>query len=99
MMRYGAKALAHLAGDALCGRVRRDERRVLGFQCLELLHQGVERRIADGRPAQDVVPIVVEANLLPQVFHAADDPRARRSFDLDPSLAHRSLGEGGCVRA
>jgi hypothetical protein len=84
-MHYGAEALTHLTGDTLCGRVRRDERRVLGFQCLELLHQGIVRRIADGRPVQGIVPIVVVANLLPQVFHAADDPRARRPFDLGRS--------------
>ena len=51
-MRHRAEALTHLAGDALGWRVRRHQVWIVGFQCLELAHQRVIRRITDGRPVE-----------------------------------------------
>ncbi len=63
------KALARFTSDALGRRVRRDQFRMFCLQALQLLHQAVKLRIADLRRVQDVIEVLVAADLFAQ-FHA-----------------------------
>ena len=68
-MRDLDESLARLAADALRGRIRRNERWVLGFQILQLLHQLVEIGVADFGIVEDVIEVFVVANLLAQSLY------------------------------
>src|SRR5258706_16357965 len=64
----GPELFRGLAADALGGRIRREELGMPGFEILELAHELVVRLIGDGRLREDVVPVIVGAQLLPQLF-------------------------------
>src|ERR1019366_3937843 len=62
------ESLARLASHALRRRVRRNQRRMLRLEPLELVHQRVEIGVRDLRIVQHVIAILVVPNLLAQSF-------------------------------
>src|ERR1700690_4022792 len=88
-MRYLDESLARLPPNALRGRIRRDQLRVLRLQILQMLHQLVEIEIADFRLVYHVVQIFVAADLLAESLNRFFGVFARGSHRADYS---RSLG-------
>ena len=60
------ESLAGLAAYALGGRIGRDQRGMLGFEVLQLLHQLVEFGVADFGIVEDVIEIFVVADFFAQ---------------------------------
>src|SRR5438067_4941773 len=65
------EAFAGLAAHALRRRIGRDEFRVRGLQLQQLLHQQIEFGVADLGVVEDVVTMLVVADLFAQRFHLA----------------------------
>jgi len=70
VMRDRAEALSRLTSHALRGGVGCDQLRKQRFESLKLLQQRVVRRIANRRPIEDVVAVVVMADLASECFDA-----------------------------
>ena len=62
------EALARLASNTLRGRVRRDQLRVRRLNLFELLHEQIKFSVADFRIVEDVIAVLVMANLIAQRF-------------------------------
>jgi hypothetical protein len=58
-----------LAPHALGGRIGRDKLRILGLQLLKPAHQFVKLEVGDFRVIQDVVPILVVADIISELFN------------------------------
>src|SRR5580692_7689005 len=67
-MRHFDESLARLAANALRGRVRCHQIRMLRFQILQLPHQLVELAVVDLRIVYNVIEVFVMTDLLPQGF-------------------------------
>src|SRR4051812_3638214 len=66
----GREAFGGTSGDALGGRIRRDEIRVLGFDPFELVQEAIELLVGDLRGVVDVVAFLVVADLIAQLGQA-----------------------------
>ena len=62
------ETLTRLATDTLGRGIRCHQLRMFGFQLLELGHQPVELGVAEFGLVQDVVPVLVIADLVAQGF-------------------------------
>ena len=60
------EAFAGRSAHALRGRVRRDQFRVCGLELLQLVHQPVEFGIGNRRAVEQVIAMLVQADLFPQ---------------------------------
>ena len=77
------EALARLAANALRGRVRRDEPGMRGFKALEFLHQLIEVGVGELGGVEDIVEMLVAADLVAQLV------------DLPPCGPGFIFGDGG----
>ena len=60
------KALTRLAANALRGRIRRNQFRVLSFDFLELLHEPVKLGIRNLRRVKHVIKVLMAADFIAQ---------------------------------
>ena len=60
--------LRRLAPHSLGRRIGRDKLRILGLQLLKPAHQFVKLEVGDFRVIQDVVPVLVVADIIAELF-------------------------------
>src|SRR4029077_6401616 len=75
------ESLAGPAPDSLCRRIRSNQRGMFSLKLLQLLHQLVERSIADLGIVESVIKMLVIANLFAE--------RSNLLFDVFRSRSHR----------
>src|SRR6185312_4241031 len=67
------EALAWLASNTLCGRIRRNQFRVRSLKLFEFLHQAVKVGVRNLRSIQDVIEVFVAANVVAQLLNLVFD--------------------------
>ena len=71
-----------LAADTLGGRIGSDEVGVVGFEALQLAHEVVEVGVGDRRLVEDVIEVLVVADLVAEGVDLAAEGRHRALVDL-----------------
>ena len=83
------KALTRLAANALRGRIRSNQFRVLSFDFLELLHEPVKLGIRNLRRVKHVIKVLMAADVIAQAgISGAFDILELRQRSHHDELAH-----------